>query len=127
MSHSSQPSFSIVIPAWNEAARLPQSLRALIEFGKKMAVSEVIVVVEKSSDGTLELAREAAAGQANFRVIANHKQRGKGHAVKTGMLAANGEVVFFMDADLSVPLEGIPRFLAEFAASPEVDALVGNG
>jgi dolichyl-phosphate beta-glucosyltransferase len=118
---------SIVIPAYNEALRLPHSLAELARYcagGEKGG--EVLIVVEHSTDGTLELAREAVAEQANFRVIDNRVQRGKGYAVRSGMLEAKGAIVFYMDADLSVPLEEIGRFLAYFAGHPETDVLLGS-
>ncbi len=124
---SGAPFLSLVIPAYNEAQRLEASLRALREHLASANVShEVVLVVERSSDGTLELARRLTEGQAAFRVIGNEKQLGKGHAVRTGMLAAHGEITFFMDADLSTPLEEIATFLAFFDAHAEVDVLIGN-
>src|SRR5438105_4971088 len=118
---------SIIVPAYNEALRLPRSLRAMAEyFGAVGFPHEVLIVVEHSTDGTLELALAETAKQANFRVIDNKVQRGKGYAVRSGMLQARGEYVFFMDADLSVPLEEIERFIAHFDAHPEHDILLGN-
>ncbi|HEX4086190.1 MAG TPA: dolichyl-phosphate beta-glucosyltransferase [Chthoniobacteraceae bacterium] len=115
------------MPAFNEAARLPNSLRLLGGFlGRAARIFEVLIVVEHSTDGTLELAREAALEQANFHVIDNRVQRGKGYAVRSGMKVARGEIQFFMDADLSVPLEEIERFLAFFEANPDVDVLLGS-
>src|SRR5207253_7586770 len=87
---------------------------------------ELILVVEKSTDGTLELARRLAAGKPALNVIGNDVQRGKGYAVRAGMLRARGEIAFFMDADLSTPLPEMERFIARFSASPPVDVLVGN-
>jgi dolichyl-phosphate beta-glucosyltransferase len=95
-------------------------------FGRCTLPHEVLIVVEHGTDGTLELAMEAAAKQANFRVIDSGPQRGKGHAVRSGMRQAQGDLVFYMDADLSVPLEEVDRFLAYFENHPEVDVLVGN-
>lgn len=127
MSDSSEPQLSIVIPAFNEAARLPQSLRRIAEFdGGFGCAFEVLVVVEKSTDGTLELAREAAAGQPNFHIIDNAVQRGKGYAVRNGMLKAKGTCVFYMDADLSVSIEEVVFFLDYFRTHPGVDVLIGN-
>ena len=80
-----EPHLSLVIPAYNEATRLPQSLRKIIEAAGGFAFSyEVLVIVEESTDGTLELAREVTAKQANFQIIDNGPQRGKGHAVRSG-------------------------------------------
>jgi dolichyl-phosphate beta-glucosyltransferase len=87
---------------------------------------EVLIVVERSIDGTLELAREAASGLAGFHVIDNRVQRGKGYAVRSGMRQARGAIVFYMDADLSVPLEEIEGFLDHFEAHPEEDVLLGS-
>ena len=124
---SEPPFLSIVVPAYNEARRLPQTLDSLQGFGREFTRAwEVLFVVERSRDGTLQIASEAARQQENFLAIDNGPQRGKGHAVRSGMLRARGAFVFYMDADLSVPLGEIDAFLAHFAAHPDVDALVGN-
>jgi len=83
-------------------------------------------MVEKSTDGTLQVAREAVQGQANFQIVDNEVHRGKGYAVRQGMLRASGGIVFFMDADLSTPLDEVTKFLSHFNANPEIDVLVGN-
>jgi len=127
MTESASPYLSIVIPAFNEAARLSMSLQQLVEFCNRLAFSfEVLVVVEKSSDTTLELASEIVSKQACFHVIDNLIQRGKGYAVRSGMLRAQGEFVFYMDTDLSVPLDEISVFLDYFKNHPDIDLLVGN-
>jgi glycosyltransferase involved in cell wall biosynthesis len=121
------PSLSLVIPAFNEARRLPASLGQIGEYCVGLGIPwEAVVVVEKSEDGTAELASAAAARQANFRVIARPDHRGKGAAVRAGMLEARGRVRFFMDADLSVPLRFVGEFLAHLDAHPETDILIGN-
>ncbi len=122
-----EPHLSIVIPAYNEASRLPQSLRKIMEISGSFAFSyEVLVVVEKSTDGTLELAREVVAKQANFQIIDNGPQRGKGHAVRSGMLKAAGAHQFYMDADLSVPIGHVLLFLDYFRGHPGTDVLIGS-
>ena len=124
---SEPPYLSIVVPAYNEARRLPQTLDSLRDFGREFTRTvEVLLVVEHSRDGTLEIASEAARQQENFLAIDNGPQRGKGHAVRSGMLRARGAHVFYMDADLSVPLGEIGAFLAHFESHPEVDVLLGN-
>lgn len=115
------PSLSLVIPCRNESARLPETLRAVRHFVETSHPdAEVIIVVERSTDNTAELAREFAEKSPRFRAVCNPVARGKGFAVKTGMLAAEGEVVFFMDADLSVPLRFVDAFLPWFAQGADV-------
>jgi dolichyl-phosphate beta-glucosyltransferase len=129
--------FSIVIPAYNEAKRLPASIRDLRSFFSGLVGSpdtnsstslafEILIVVEKSNDDTLESARRAAADDSRIQVIDNQVQRGKGYAVKSGMLRARGELVFFMDADLSTPLAEVVVFLSHFSSHPETDVVIGN-
>lgn len=120
---------SIIIPAYNEAHRLPGNLPKLLACldGLKLPGGfELIVVVEKSEDDTVERCREVLASRTEAHVVANPVKRGKGYAVRTGMLAATGDIAFFMDADLSTPLASIGQFLSHFAAHPATDVLIGN-
>ncbi len=124
---SDLPYLTIVVPAYNEAQRLPPTIAALAEFFQGFTQGyEVLIVVEGSADGTLEIAAGLAAQQAHFQVIDNGPQRGKGHAVRSGMQRARGGIVFYMDADLSVPLAEVTAFLRYFEENPDVDVLVGN-
>ena len=127
MSIQIPPVLTLVIPAFNEAARLPQSL---LELQKHSAgwdfAYEIIVVVEPGSDRTLELARAAAKDFPELNVIGNPVHRGKGFAVRTGMLAGRGEVLFFTDSDLSTPLGDLDRAIALFKAEPDIDLIVGS-
>ncbi len=121
------PYLSIVVPAYNEALRLPPTLEKLAEFGRDFGRShEVLIIVERSTDGTLDIAARFAAQQAHFQAVDNGVQRGKGCAVRSGMLRARGEYVFYMDADLSVPLAAVPEFLVRFESAPRADVLLGN-
>jgi dolichyl-phosphate beta-glucosyltransferase len=121
------PFLSIVVPAYNEAQRLPPTLAKMGEFFREFTRTfEILIVVEESTDSTLDIATAFAREQANFQGIDNRPRRGKGHAVRTGILRAQGEFIFYMDADLSVPLEELPGFLARFEQHPEIDVLVGN-
>jgi len=127
MVHPPPLALSLVVPAYCEAHRLPGTLAALERHvGSAAGGVEVLVVVEQGTDGTLGLAREWAAQHPAYTVIDSGVQRGKGHAVRAGMRQARGELVFFMDADLSVPLSEIEVFRAYFAAHPEVDVLIGD-
>jgi len=106
-----RPLLSIVIPAYNEEARLPESLKEIDDFVQAQSYGvEVIVVDNNSTDATQEVARAAAAERPYVRVLFEPVQ-GKGAAVKTGMLAAAGEYLFICDADLSMPIEEVSRFV----------------
>jgi dolichyl-phosphate beta-glucosyltransferase len=108
---------SIIIPAHNEENRLPKALEQVIGFLNKQSFTSEIVVVENGSvDGTLEVAQRFARQHKNTRVI--QSERGKGAAVKRGMLEAQGEYRFMCDADLSMPVEEIVKFLP-----PAIDEL----
>lgn len=123
----SRPKISIVIPAYNEALRLPPNLRRVYEFMESLGLPyEVLVIIEKSSDSTLALCREISKDFASFSVIDNLVQRGKGYAVRSGMLRATGEIVFFMDADLSTDLAEIPRFYEHFQKHPNLQLVIGS-
>jgi glycosyltransferase involved in cell wall biosynthesis len=107
----SSPFLSIVIPAHNEESRLPRTLGQVFAFLEKQTYdSEVLVVENGSSDRTLEIAGEFASRYPNLRVL-HEVQRGKGHAVRRGMLEAEGEYRFICDADLSMPIEEVNLFL----------------
>ncbi len=105
------PLLSIVIPAYNEAARLPESLKAIADFVARQAYPvEVVVVDNNSTDRTGVIAQEFVAELPYVRVLFEGTQ-GKGAAVRTGMLAAQGMYRFICDADLSMPIEDLVRFL----------------
>ncbi len=102
---------SIVIPAYNEEKRLPATLRKIDEFlADQPYTAEVLVVENGSTDRTAEIVREFSKEHPQFRLI-SIEERGKGIAVKTGMLAARGEYRFICDADLSMPIEEVNKFL----------------
>ena len=118
---------SIVVPAYAEEHRIGPTVLALCALARELPhLREVLVVVEPSGDRTAEVARAAAAGDPLVRVLENPAHRGKGHAVRTGMLRAAGDIVFFMDADLSVPLRYVAPFVSHLEAHPEVAAAIGN-
>ena len=105
------PFLSIIIPAYNEENRLPSSLEQVFRFLEKQSYSaEVFVVENGSTDKTFEIASSFAQKHNNLRVIHN-EQRGKGGAVLRGVREAQGEYVFICDADLSMPVEEINKFL----------------
>ncbi len=102
---------SVIVPAYNEKRRLPHSLRRIVGYlGKQEYTSEVIVVDDGSEDGTAQVVEEMMAELPLLSLIRT-EHRGKGHAVKTGMLAGRGEYLFICDADLSMPIEELYQFL----------------
>jgi len=105
------PFLSIIIPTYNEANCLPQTLEQVFDFLRNEDYSaEVIVVENGSSDNTYELAQSLKSKYPNLRVLRNNIA-GKGKAVKRGMLEASGEYRIFCDADFSMPVTEIPRFI----------------
>ncbi len=111
MNSKTTPFLSIVIPAHNEENRLPDTLEQTFGFlSQQRFTSEVIIVENGSSDRTYDIACEFAAKYANLRVIRNDR-RGKGLAIQRGVQEANGEYIFMCDADLSMPIEEIGKFL----------------
>jgi glycosyltransferase involved in cell wall biosynthesis len=105
------PYLSIIIPAHNEEHRLPQTLQQVLSFVSQQTYStEVLIVENGSSDRTLEIATEFASQHPEFRSICENG-RGKGLAIRRGMLESTGEYRFMCDADLSMPVGEINRFL----------------
>jgi len=101
---------SVIIPAYNEENRLPGTLEQVFHFLEKQPfTSEVIIVENGSMDKTLEVAQEFTETHQTFRVI--QSERGKGAAVQRGMLEAQGGYLFMCDADLSMPVEEIAKFI----------------
>ncbi len=114
------PLLSIIIPALNEEKRLPATLETIRVFlNQQNYLSEVLVVDSGSSDRTLQIAQDFAGSNPVVRVL-HEEQRGKGRAVRAGMLAARGKYRFFGDADLSMPIEEINRFLPPQLPDPQV-------
>ncbi len=106
-----QPLLSLIIPAYNEAERLPQTLPPVFDFLETQPyVFEIIIVNNNSSDNTRQIALEYATSRPYIRVI-DELAQGKGAAVRTGMLAATGDYLFMADADFSMPVEEIAKFL----------------
>jgi dolichyl-phosphate beta-glucosyltransferase len=102
----SYPQYSIVIPAYNEAARIPATLEAVVGCVRARGWSaEVVVVDDGSRDATAEVVRSFAANYAEVRLLQNPGNRGKGYSVRNGLLRSLGETVMFTDADLSAPIE----------------------
>lgn len=119
-------SLTILLPAFNEERRLPATLEALDSFLSRQSFGflEVLVVNDGSRDGTAALVEAHARKHPVYRLLQNPGNRGKGYSVRHGMLQAKGEWVLFTDADLSAPIEELPKLLAAALAQ---DAAVAIG
>ena len=119
------PTYSIVIPAYNEAARIQNALdqvAACIQARNWSA--EVVVVDDGSRDQTAEIVRAFAQNHPEVRLLQNPGNHGKGYSVRNGILHSFGEVVMFTDADLSSPMEEAERLLA--ALDYGADVAIGS-
>jgi len=113
--------YSIVIPAYNEGHRLGATLDKVLGYVREQGWNaEVVVVNDGSRDNTAELVRSFAAKDPALRLLENPGNRGKGYAVRNGMLNARGEIIVFSDADLSSPIEEMPKLLAALAAGADI-------
>src|SRR2546428_9708430 len=121
------PSFSVVIPAFNEASRIGQTVRATLDYLQEVnPKNELIVVNDGSTDATATIAREVLSGaKIAVCLLENFPNRGKGAAVRKGLLAAQKAIGLFFDADLSTPLEETPK-VTEPIANGEVDVAFGS-
>ncbi len=123
-----KPEVSIVIPAYNESERIVEPLKTILEFISTTGTSaELLVVDDGSTDDTAKVAERvfAAAPNVQSNVIRYEKNRGKGFAVKTGLLAATADVALFSDADLSTPIEEMSK-LVDPILSGEYDVAFGS-
>lgn len=120
----SRPELSIVIPAFNEARRLPESFARLYDYLQRQPyLAEVIVVDDGSEDFTAAVVR-AWMGRWHALRLIQIPHTGKGEAVRAGALAAQGAWIFIADADFSMPVQELASF--ESAKYPETDVLIGS-
>lgn len=116
-----------MIPAYNEEARLPGTLPRITAWlaGRELDFSEILVVDDGSSDGTAAFVESECRRNPAVRLVRNPANRGKGYAVRNGMLEARGEWVLYTDADLSTPIEEVDRLYSE-AARQECAIAIGS-
>jgi dolichyl-phosphate beta-glucosyltransferase len=122
------PPFSAVIPAFNEAVRIGETLLATIAYLEKTSPqSEIIVVNDGSTDRTGNVARQVFADHTfrSARLLENFPNNGKGAAVRKGLLASTRPIAVFFDADLSTPIDELPKIIEPVVAD-EVDIAFGS-
>jgi dolichyl-phosphate beta-glucosyltransferase len=121
---ASETSVSIVVPAFNEAGRIAESVRKIDVFIRESRVPiELIVVDDGSTDNTAQIV--AGLNVKGLRLLHNDRNHGKGYTVRQGVLAASGEYVLFTDADLSAPIEELTRLL-DIATREGADVVIGS-
>ncbi len=117
----SYPRYSIVIPAYNEAARIIGALESVVACVRVRGWSaEIVVVDDGSRDRTAELVGAFAAGAPEVRLLRNQGNHGKGYSVRNGLLHSFGEIVMFTDADLSAPIEEAEGLFAAIAGGADI-------
>jgi dolichyl-phosphate beta-glucosyltransferase len=115
------PRYSIVIPAYNESARVGVTLEKVLAYvAQRGWDAEIIAVDDGSCDNTAEIIRSYAAKNPRLRLLQNPGNRGKGYSVRNGMLHAQGEILLFSDADLSSPIEEADKLFAAIAAGADI-------
>lgn len=112
MAHTETVELSVIVPAFNEEARLPTTLPLLWRgLRRRFDSFEIIVVDDGSNDGTAGFVNRVASEFPGIRLISYPVNRGKGYAVRTGILAAEGAYVLFSDADLSTPIREVRKLM----------------
>lgn len=115
------PTYSIVLPAYNEGARIAASLEKILAYAADRGWdAEVIVVNDGSSDDTAEIVRRLAVKHPMLRLLENPGNRGKGYSVRNGMLHARGDVLLFSDADLSSPIAEADKLFSAIAEGTDI-------
>ena len=119
------PQLSIVVPAYNEAARLPNTLPRLVAFCQQHGSAELLVVDDGSRDRTAQMIHELAEQHPFVRLLRNPGNRGKGYSVRHGMLEAAGDWILFSDADLSSPIEEFYKLISA-ASNNDTVIVIGS-
>lgn len=119
-----RPEISVIIPAFNEEERLPQTLEHVSHYLRSLSfASEILVVDDGSTDHTAQVVSALARSIPNLFLLSNGSNRGKGFSVRHGMLEAHGRIALFTDADLSAPIEESQKL---FTALESADIAIGS-
>ncbi len=115
------PQLSIVIPAYNESARIEKTLERVMSCVAEQGWdAEVVVVDDGSKDDTAAIVQRSMSVHPRLHLVKNPGNRGKGYSVRNGLLQAAGDIVMFTDADLSAPMEEGERLIAAIHAGADV-------
>lgn len=121
----SETYLSVIVPAYNEEKRLPKTLKEIDGYLRKQNYTyEIIVVDSASKDKTAEVVKNLTSEVKNLRLISSKENKGKGFAVKQGILEAKGEYRVFTDADNSTPISELKKMFPEFKAG--YDVVIGS-
>ncbi len=122
-----KPSLSIVIASYNEEKRLPPTLEKLFIFLDASKISyEIIIVNDGSRDSTKSIVEEMASKRKELKLLSHFPNHGRGASIREGVLSANGDLILETDADMSVDMEAIPRFIKYFEANKDISVLFGS-
>lgn len=121
-----RPSLSIVIPARNEAERLPKTLGLIRNWLVRSGRSVEVIPVVQGHDDTGRIVTEIALDDPSLKPVIQHGGDGKGMAVRMGITAAKGEIILFTDADLSVPVECLEELVLMLERHPAIDGILGS-
>jgi len=121
MATERRPRYSIIIPAYDESARLGSTLEKVLAFVSDRGwEAEVIAVDDGSRDDTAEIILGYSRKDSRLRLLQNPGNRGKGYSVRNGMLQAQGDILLFSDADLSSPIEEADKLVAAIAEGADI-------
>jgi dolichyl-phosphate beta-glucosyltransferase len=117
----SSHTYSVVIPAYNESARISATLEKVLKYLTDQDwAAEVIVVNDGSKDNTADIVRRYASTDRRLQLLENPGNRGKGYSVRAGMLRAVGDLLLFSDADLSSPIEEAAKLFEAIHAGADI-------
>jgi dolichyl-phosphate beta-glucosyltransferase len=121
---AAQPDVSIVVPAYNEAGRIAQTLVSIQQYLDGLALAYEVIVSADGTDGTRERAAEVARGDARVTVIGTPERHGKGRGIRLGVARARGRLIGFVDADYKTPIDEIQKILPWFTRG--YDIVIGS-
>jgi dolichyl-phosphate beta-glucosyltransferase len=123
------PYISIVLPAYNEATTIGETLQLAYEYLERQPFTYEIIVSVDGDDGTREVAESVATARGKLTVVGDRRRRGKGHGVRAGVRIASGQIIGFTDADNKTPIDELAKILPWFEDRPAgqgYDLVIGS-